>query len=219
MWHYLNNITGVIANVIIILSAAWIITKYLRIKKAMSSIDEIVNNAVSEIQPPEASEPKEVGSQSENLREHLVGIAMAGKSKEYLGKNISSDEIERLDQKELRKLYARYEICMGGLVTKSMKSHIITAYTKIVGSFLPKNLVIANHDALEESLNKGPFIDLALSKWTCGLYHKFGHMIGPIEAVLLTSNHIQKNPEESESPPPAERSNEDLSAKSDACQS
>ena len=38
------------------------------------------------------------------------------------------------------------------------------------------------------------FIELGLSKWTCGLYHRFGHLLAPAEVVLLTSNHLKKVP-------------------------
>ena len=162
----------------------------------MTDIDKIVADAIA----VNDTKPEEGG---EDLRDRLVGIAVAGKSQEFLGKNITSDEIERLDQNELRKLYARYENRMGGLVTKSLKRHVVVAYTKLVGWLLPKSLVIADTDALEVSLNEGPFIDIALEKWSCGMYHRFGHMLGPLEAVLLTGNHIQKNPVVPEEPPAA----------------
>ena len=116
----------------------------------------------------------------------------SGKEQRLLWKNTTSNEIESLDHQALKKLYARYETYMGGVVTKSMKKHIVTAYTNIVGLFLPKNLMINDRKALEDSLNKGPFIDLALNKWTCGMYHKFGHMLASVEAMLLTSNHLKK---------------------------
>ena len=71
----------------------------------MPTIAEIVNAAVSEVPPlaepanqPESDQMSYAvglqpethqGSNQSDLREHLVGIAMAGKSKEYFGKNIS----------------------------------------------------------------------------------------------------------------------------------
>ena len=83
---------------------------------------------------------------------------------------------------------------MGGVVTKTMKKRFVAAYTNLVGLLLPKNLAIVDRECLEESLNEGPFIELGLSKWTCGLYHRFGHLLAPVEAVLLTSNHLKKVP-------------------------
>ena len=160
----------------------------------MTEIDKIIE----EVMVPDVPATPELESGTERLRERLIGVAVAGKSKEYLGKNITSDEIANLDQKNLQKLYARYEASMGGIVTKSMKKHFITAYTNLVRLFLPKNLTIFDRRALEESLNEGPFIDLALNKWTCSMYHRFGHMLAPVEAALLTSNHLKKVSVESE---------------------
>ena len=155
----------------------------------MTDIDQIIDGVVT----PEESTVL-VSNETENIRERLITVAVGGKSKEYLGKSVTSDEIGSLDQKELRKLYARYEAHMGGVVTNTMKKHVVTAYTNLVGLFLPKNLVIADREALEASLNEGPFSDLVLSKWTCELYHRFGHLLAPVEAMLLTSNHLRKVP-------------------------
>ena len=158
----------------------------------MTEIDQIINGVMTPKVTGESTAL--VNNETENLRERLIGVAVAGKSREYLGKSITSNEIASLDQKELRKLYARYEAHMGGVVTKTMKKHFVTAYTNLMGLFLPKNLAIVDRESLEESLNEGPFIELTLSKWTCGLYHRFGHLLAPVEAVLLTSNHLKKVP-------------------------
>ena len=101
----------------------WILVK---IKKEMD-LDKIISDTLeTEI---EKKEPDTLGSvlipnqhaYVEGLRERLIGVAFPGKSKEFLGKNITSEEIERLDREAILKLYARYETRMGGLVTKSQK--------------------------------------------------------------------------------------------------
>ena len=158
----------------------------------MTEIDQIIDGVIA---PEDIRESTPlVSNETENLRERLIGVALAGKSKEYLGKSITSDEIESLDQKELRKLYVRYEPHIGGVVTNTMKKPIVTASINLVELFLPKNVVIVNREGLEESLNGDPFIDLSLSKWTCSLYHRFGHLLTPVKAVLLGSNHLKKVP-------------------------
>ena len=163
----------------------------------MTEIDQIIDGVIA---PEDIRESTPlVSNETENLRERSIGVAVAGKSKEYLGKSITSDEIGNLDQKELRKLYARYEAHMGGVVTNTMKKHIVTAYINLVELFLPKNLALFDREGLEESLNRGPFIELGLSKLTCSLYHRFGHLLAPGESVLLTSNHLKKVPAPSDS--------------------
>ena len=42
-------------------------------------------------------------SKTEVLRERLIGVSVAGKSKEYFWKNITSSEIESLDHQALKK--------------------------------------------------------------------------------------------------------------------
>ena len=163
----------------------------------MTEIDQIIDGVIA---PEDIRESTPlVSNETENLRERLIGVAVAGKSKEYLGKSITSDEIGSLDQKELRKLYARYEAHIGGVVTNTMKKHFVTAYINLVELSLPKNLVIVDREGLEESLNRGLFIELGLSKLTCSLYHRFGHLLAPVESVLLTSNHLKKVPAPSDS--------------------
>ena len=84
----------------------------------MTEIDQIIDGESTVL----------VSNETENLRECLIGVAVAGKSRENLGKSITSNEIGSLDQKELQKLYARYEAQMGGVVKKTMKKHFVSAY-------------------------------------------------------------------------------------------
>ena len=50
-----------------------------------------------------------VDIQDNKMKERLIQVVASGKSKFYLGKNFSTDEIESLDEKEITKLYGRYE--------------------------------------------------------------------------------------------------------------
>ncbi len=114
---------SIIADLIIVIFAILVVKLYLRIKGIMTEIDQIIGEAMTPEVVAHANPALE--PETERLRERLIGVAEAGKSKAYLGKNITSTEIENLDPKELLKLYARYEVCIGGLVTKSMKQHFV----------------------------------------------------------------------------------------------
>ena len=106
----------------------------------MTEIDEIINKSIDlKIEDLPKTEGLPKTDRSEELRERLIGIAVAGKSKEYLGNPITSEEIERLDHEAILKLYARYETRMGGLVTKSLKEAFFSAYTNLLSLVLPKN--------------------------------------------------------------------------------
>ena len=133
--------------------------------------------------------------QKDKTKERLIQVIASGKSKFYLGKQHTTDEIETLDDKELLKLYGRYEAVLGGLITDTLKTHMCSAYTKVVEFLCPTlskgRLKLQNTSELTENLNKGPFIDLALTSLTCKLYHEYGYFLAPIEALLLTSNYIE----------------------------
>jgi hypothetical protein len=129
------------------------------------------------------------------MKERLIGVVAGGNSKEYLGKSISSSEIENLDDKEITKLYARYEAYLGGQITRTLKKHMICAYTKGVELICPSvNMKLFEMNKMNDELNDGPFIDIALTSLTCKLYHQYGHLLAPIEAALITSNHLKSEP-------------------------
>ena len=100
-------------------------------------------------------------------------------------------EIEQLDGEALRKLYARYEATLGGLITNKLKKHMCYAYSRAVLFICPTlNFKVEDIPGLTTSLSEGPFIDLALSSLTCKLYHEYGHLLAPIEAAIITSSHL-----------------------------
>ena len=125
------------------------------------------------------------------MKEKLIQVVAGGKSRRYLGKLFTMKEIEQLDEEALRKLYARYEATLGGLITNKLKKHMCYAYSRAVRFICPTlNFEVKDIVGLSTSLNEGPFIDLALSSLTCKLYHEYGHLLAPIEASIKTSSHL-----------------------------
>ena len=50
-------------------------------------------------------------------------------------------------------------------------------------------LGITNHDALSEDLENDPFLNSALQRATCELYHRFGSFLVPLSVGIITSRH------------------------------
>ena len=155
-------------------------------------IDKIIDNAL--ITPLTSSVPISEQSIVNQDRERLISIVAGGNSKEYLGKTLTTSEVENLSDKEFTKLYARYEAYLGGLITKSLKEQLCSAYVKGIELLCPAvskgHVQLEYRDELVESLNIDPIINLAVSKYTCKLYHEYGHFLAPITAALLTSTHL-----------------------------
>ena len=186
----LNQITGIISNVCVITISVWFLIHYFQAKKyltkyIMADIDKLIDQ-VEDLQVADSPDNK--------MKERLIQVVAGGKSKDFLGKMYSTEDIEKLDEKDLAKLYARYEAVLGGQITASLKEHMLTAYTRAIQALCPTvsqgRLAINNPDRMVKSLSDGLFIDLALTSLTCKMYHDFGHLLAPLEAVLLTSNHV-----------------------------
>ena len=50
-------------------------------------------------------------------------------------------------------------------------------------------LGISNQDALSEDLENDPFLNSALQRATCKLYHRFGSFLAPLSVGIITSRH------------------------------
>ena len=50
-------------------------------------------------------------------------------------------------------------------------------------------LGISNQGALSEDLENDPFLNSALQRFTCELYHRFGSFLAPLSVGLITSRH------------------------------
>ena len=183
----LHQITAIVSNVCTITFTCWLFLKIWQIKKYF--------RLYMDIEKLIGGENLCVDIQDNKMKERLIQVVASGKSKFYLGKNFSTEEIESLDEKEITKLYGRYESALGGLITNTLKQHICLAYTRVVELACPtlsKNRYkLQDPVELMKHLNNGPFIDLALTSITCKLYHEYGHFLAPLEAAILTSNFIQ----------------------------
>ena len=50
-------------------------------------------------------------------------------------------------------------------------------------------LGISNQDALSEDLESDPFLNSALQRFTCELYHRFSSFLAPLSTGSITSRH------------------------------
>ena len=180
------QITSIAANVCVITITVWLIIKRFQVKKIFTKY--IMDNIDTPLNLEETP-------QDNKMKERLIQVVAGGKSKEYLGKLYSTEDIEKLDDKEIAKLYARYEAVLGGIVNQTLKQHMIYAYTRAVEFLCPTvsqgRFAVYDTQKLHEHLTNGPFINLALTSLTCKLYHDYGHFLAPLEAALLTSNYVQ----------------------------
>ena len=138
---------------------------------SVDQIDQLLLQAVAS-NDVQAGDAQLLVDDITKMKEKLIQVVAGGKSRRYLGKLLTVKEIEQLDEEALRKLYARYEAALGGLITNKLKKHMCYAYSRAVRFICPTlNFEVKDIVGLSTSLSEGPFIDLALSSLTCKLYH------------------------------------------------
>ena len=123
--------------------------------------------------------------QSDTKRQKLLECVLTGNSKLYLGKVYTEEQLAKLNEEEVEKLFNNYEAKQSGQMIKSLGHSIINMYSMGACSVLG----ITNQKALSEDLENNPFLNSALQRFTCELYYRFGSFLAPLSNDIITSRH------------------------------
>ena len=123
--------------------------------------------------------------QSDTKRQKLLECILTGNSKLYLGKVYTEEQLSKLSEEEVEKLFNNYEAKLSGQMVKSLGKSIIDMYSMGASSALG----ITNQDALSKDLENDPFLNSALQRFTCELYYRFGSSLAPLSVGIITSRH------------------------------
>ena len=123
--------------------------------------------------------------QSDTKCQKLLKCVLTGNSKLYLGKVYKEEQLAKLNKEEVEKLSDNYEAKLSGRMVKPLGHSIINMYS--MGACAA--LGISNQDALSEDLENDPFLNSALQRFTCELYHRFGSLLAPLTVGIITSRH------------------------------
>jgi hypothetical protein len=118
-------------------------------------------------------------------RERLSALAAGGQTGQYVGRTLTLEQVESLSDEDVVKLYTRYEIRLGSMMTKTLGTAAIKLYTMIASAYLP----ISDKSVLASDLESDPFVGHALNTSTCMLYHKYGMYLAPFTVALTTIRH------------------------------
>ena len=123
--------------------------------------------------------------QSDTKHQKLLECVLTGNSKLYLGKVYTEEQLTKLNEEEVEKLFNNYKAKLSGQMVKSLGCSIINMYSMGACSVLG----IRNQDALSEDLENDPFLNSALQRFTCELYYRFGSFLAPLSVGIITSRH------------------------------
>ena len=135
---------------------------------------------------------------SDNRRDRLCVIVQAGDSNKYLGKEYTIKGIEGLTNKELEKLYPRYEAKFGKEAVTMFGNYIFGAYSKIVGlatpiEFYGYDINLDSEEDLTNDLENDPFISKSMASKLGEFYYNYGTYISPFAVTLITAKHLNFN--------------------------
>jgi hypothetical protein len=119
-------------------------------------------------------------------RQRIAELISAGNSKEYLGKQITLDQLGIMTDREIEKSYAIYEAKLGLKMTKSLGQSIISLYTASISHIFP----VDNKDKLAKDLSDDPIINASLSSMASYLYFQYGAILAPVAAGMITFSHV-----------------------------
>ena len=125
------------------------------------------------------------GPQSDTKHQKLLECILTRNSKLYLGKVYTEEQLAKLSEEEVEKLFNNYGAKLSGQMVKLLGKSIIDMYSMGACSALG----ITNQEALSEDLENDPFLNSALQRFTCELYYRFGSFLAPLSAGIITSRH------------------------------
>ena len=155
---------------------ASILYLYIQIKKYLflsKVAEELIGNL--------GHEAPQSGTKSQKLFE----CVLTGNSKLYLGKVYTEEQLAKLSEEEVEKLFNNYEAKLLGQMVKSLGRSIINMYSMGACAVLGIN----NQEALSKDLENDPFLNSALQRFTCELYYRFSSFLAPLSIGIITSRH------------------------------
>ena len=123
--------------------------------------------------------------QSDTKSQKLIECVLTGNSELYLGKVYTEEQLAKLSEEEVEKLFNNYEAKLSDQMVKSLGKSIINMYSMGACSALG----IRNQQALSKDLENDPFLNSALQRFTCELYYRFGSLLAPLSIGIITSRH------------------------------
>ena len=123
--------------------------------------------------------------QSDTKRQKLLKCVLTGNSKLYLDKVYTEEQLAKLSEEEVEKLFNNYEAKLSGQMVKSLGKSILNMYSMGACSALG----IRNQEALSEDLENDPFLNYTLQRFTCEPYYRFGSFLAPLSIGIITSRH------------------------------
>ena len=95
----------------------------------------------------------------------------------YLGKVYTEEQLTKLSEEEVEKLFNNYEAKLSGQMVKSLCKSIMNMYS--MGACSAQG--ITNQEALSEDLENDPFLNSSLQRFTCKIVLQIRIVLSSLE--------------------------------------
>ena len=126
--------------------------------------------------------------QSDTKRPNLLECVLTRNNKLYLGKVYTEDQLAKLCEEEVEKLFNNYEAKPSGQMVHSLGHSVINMYS--MGACAA--LGISDQNAPSEDQESDLFLNSALQRATCELYYRFSSFLAPLIIGIITSRHLHE---------------------------
>ena len=159
-----------------------------------SELESILEEVgIQEKQPTQ----KTIAEPCEDKRERLRILCAAGTSQEYLGKQLSLGDIERLSSKDVEKFHARYEAVFAKKIQQNAIKGVLRGGVKFLAFLLPyAGLRLKDEDKLLATLQDDELITTELSNRSCDwlVNNRLSPYLALASAACTTSSHVERMP-------------------------
>ena len=119
-------------------------------------------------------------------REQLAILVASGNCKEFLGVELTQEQIKRLSKKDVEKYFKRYETSISSKTCEAIVDGFLQLSCRGLAYFLP-----LDQEKLLNNLKKDFMVKRELYVIAGGLYLRYGGYMAAASAVLLTLNNLK----------------------------
>ena len=131
-----------------------------------------------------------LSEQAKQAKVDLEILVATGKTKDFLGKQLTFQDLDNMSEKDLLKYHRIYQSTLAVRFNDTFSKIAIKTYSKIASWFLPIN----DEDKLYNDLRSDYIVTTELDKWTGWLYLKMGGLMAVASTSLITFGNCDREP-------------------------
>jgi hypothetical protein len=143
---------------------------------------EAVAEGVADVMKLLEAEPES----EDREREKLATLVASGKAKEMIGVDLTQDQVKRLNKKDVKKYFKRYETSLSSRLSEAMVKSFLQLSCRLISGLLP-----VDGDRLLEDLEKDYMVTNELSLMAGRLSLNYGKYMAAVSAAMLAVKNVK----------------------------